>query len=203
MSAIRQDAWTDEEDLMLAETVLRHIREGSTQLSAFEEVGKSLSRTPAACGFRWNSLIRKRYENAINLAKKQRKELTKKQKSEAKKKERPSVQLVEQSEPKQTGSLTLEAVIHYLQQLDTENQGAFDQEKEIQQLEEQMAVLQSERIELIQANQKLKEEFNAMKQDYQSLIQIMERAKRFTSTDRQDSDWSNVTEALSMTNEKE
>lgn len=38
---VRQDAWTDEDDLLLAETVLRHVREGSTQLNAFEEVGIS------------------------------------------------------------------------------------------------------------------------------------------------------------------
>ena len=67
MSTIRQDAWSDDEDLLLAETVMRHIREGSTQLVAFEEVGKALSRTSAACGFRWNSLVRKRYENAIYI----------------------------------------------------------------------------------------------------------------------------------------
>jgi len=40
MAAVRQDAWTNEEDSLLAETVLRHIREGSTQLQAFAEVGK-------------------------------------------------------------------------------------------------------------------------------------------------------------------
>ncbi len=39
---VRQDAWTDEDDLLLAETVLRHVREGSTQLNAFEEVGGSV-----------------------------------------------------------------------------------------------------------------------------------------------------------------
>ena len=42
---VRQDAWTDEDDLLLAETVLRHVREGSTQLNAFEEVGDQLNRT--------------------------------------------------------------------------------------------------------------------------------------------------------------
>ena len=40
MATTRQDAWTDDEDLLLAEVVLRHIREGGTQLSAFKEVGK-------------------------------------------------------------------------------------------------------------------------------------------------------------------
>ncbi|WP_113927230.1 RsfA family transcriptional regulator [Bacillus sp. P14.5] len=70
----RQDAWTEEDDLLLAETVLRHVREGSTQLNAFEEVGDKLNRTSAACGFRWNAVVRHQYEKALSLAKKQRKQ---------------------------------------------------------------------------------------------------------------------------------
>ena len=71
---VRQDAWTHEDDLLLAETVLRHVREGSTQLNAFEEVGDKLNRTSAACGFRWNAVVRHNYEKALQLAKKQRKQ---------------------------------------------------------------------------------------------------------------------------------
>ncbi|MCH1626174.1 RsfA family transcriptional regulator [Fredinandcohnia quinoae] len=71
---IRQDAWTEENDLLLAETVLKHVREGSTQLNAFEEVGDHLNRTSAACGFRWNAVVRHDYEKALQLAKKQRKQ---------------------------------------------------------------------------------------------------------------------------------
>ncbi|RHW40439.1 RsfA family transcriptional regulator [Neobacillus notoginsengisoli] len=71
---VRQDAWTEEDDLLLAETVLRHVREGSTQLNAFEEVGDRLNRTSAACGFRWNAVVRHNYEKALQLAKKQRKQ---------------------------------------------------------------------------------------------------------------------------------
>ncbi|WP_141430936.1 RsfA family transcriptional regulator [Bacillus sp. 03113] len=71
---VRQDAWTDEDDFLLAETVLRHVREGSTQLNAFEEVGDKLNRTSAACGFRWNAVVRHNYEKALQLAKKQRKQ---------------------------------------------------------------------------------------------------------------------------------
>lgn len=72
MTAVRQDAWSSEDDLILAEVTLRHIREGSTQLAAFEEVGEKIGRTAAACGFRWNSCVRKKYEEAISLAKTQR-----------------------------------------------------------------------------------------------------------------------------------
>src|SRR5690625_7524475 len=74
MTKIRQDAWSHEDDLLLAETVLRHIRDGSTQLNAFDEVGDILNRTSAACGFRWNAEVRSKYVDAIELAKRQRKE---------------------------------------------------------------------------------------------------------------------------------
>lgn len=73
MSTTRQDAWSQDEDALLAETVLRYIRDGKTQLEAFKEVGKRLVRTPAACGFRWNASIRKQYQQAIDLAKIERK----------------------------------------------------------------------------------------------------------------------------------
>ncbi|SHN14911.1 RsfA family transcriptional regulator [Gracilibacillus kekensis] len=75
MQGNRQDAWTNDEDILLAETVLRYIREGQTQLEAFKEVGGRLSRTSAACGFRWNATLRKQYEEAIQLAKRNRKKL--------------------------------------------------------------------------------------------------------------------------------
>lgn len=73
MNPTRQDAWTKEEDKILAETVLTYIREGKTQLDAFKDVGKKLTRTAAACGFRWNATIRKQHEKAIEEAKKARK----------------------------------------------------------------------------------------------------------------------------------
>ncbi|SDL77269.1 RsfA family transcriptional regulator [Sediminibacillus halophilus] len=74
MNNTRQDAWSQDEDVLLAETVLRYIREGKTQLEAFKEVANRLSRTPAACGFRWNASIRKQYQQAIQLAKQERKQ---------------------------------------------------------------------------------------------------------------------------------
>lgn len=75
MNKTRQDAWSKDEDVLLAETVLRYIREGKTQLEAFQETAKLLSRTSAACGFRWNAAIRKQYNNAIKIAKARKKEV--------------------------------------------------------------------------------------------------------------------------------
>lgn len=73
MNVTRQDAWTKDEDILLAETVLRYIQNGKTQLEAFKEVAERLSRTSAACGFRWNATIRKQYQEAIQKAKEERK----------------------------------------------------------------------------------------------------------------------------------
>ncbi|MYL46549.1 RsfA family transcriptional regulator [Virgibacillus halodenitrificans] len=78
MNASRQDAWTEDEDIVLAETVIRYIREGKTQLEAFKDVARQLSRTSAACGFRWNATIRKHYQHAIQLAKDERKQQNRK-----------------------------------------------------------------------------------------------------------------------------
>ncbi|SFF94441.1 transcription factor, RsfA family [Halobacillus alkaliphilus] len=74
MDAPRQDAWKEEEDVLLANTVLKYIREGKTQLEAFQEVAEHLNRTPAACGFRWNATVRKDYYDEIQEAKQNRKE---------------------------------------------------------------------------------------------------------------------------------
>lgn len=70
----RSDAWTAEDDNKLAEIVLRHIREGSTQLNAFVEAASLLGRTPAACGYRWNGVVRRYYEEAIKQAKQEKKQ---------------------------------------------------------------------------------------------------------------------------------
>jgi prespore-specific regulator len=61
MSKTRQDSWNDQDDQILVRTVLLYIKEGKTQLLAFEDVGEQLHRTQAACGFRWNSFLRKQY----------------------------------------------------------------------------------------------------------------------------------------------
>lgn len=69
MSTTRSDAWSEHDDSILAQIVIKHIKNGSTQLMAFDEVGEALGRTSAACGFRWNSNVRKKFEHEIQLAK--------------------------------------------------------------------------------------------------------------------------------------
>ncbi|GGJ55035.1 RsfA family transcription factor [Anoxybacillus voinovskiensis] len=167
MTNVRQDAWTQDEDLLLAEVVLRHIREGGTQLQAFEEVGRRLSRTAAACGFRWNSYVRKQYQEAIELAKKQRKEKRKHEKSPLKEEREGERVKVTWQDVIAFLQSSQQSFAHY-QHIADENRAL---KRDMEQLQQMVTKLQMEK-------EQLQKELNTMKEDYQTLMGIMERARK-------------------------
>lgn len=177
---VRQDAWSHEDDVLLAETVLTHIREGSTQLRAFDEVGDELNRTSAACGFRWNAVVRNRYIKEIAEAKKERKE----RKRAASFSYYPPVRTMWNPAPQSgpAGSLdsemSLEKVIDYLQALTHTNQETAALLKKNERLQQENEELQERNQELEKELQKMKQDSSIIEEDYQSLIQIMNRARR-------------------------
>src|SRR5690606_34623370 len=159
---------------LLAEVTLRHIREGSTQLAAFEEVAEKLGRTPAACGFRWNSCVRKNYDAAIQIAKSQRQGLNKRR--------RKKQVLVSQSElERQSDPVSaLATVIRFLRQ---QKQEYAETSNRVRQLEKQLSEREAELEQLRTEHEELKRKVNNTEADYQSinddykaLIKIMERA---------------------------
>lgn len=159
---VRRDAWSHEDDLLLAQTTLRHIREGSTQVAAFEEVGDQLNRTSAACGYRWNTEIRPRYLDAIASAKKQRKENNRRtdhrQQQSAEAQAVDTKELapeVEQNEP----TLTLEDCITFLSTYSTKDSPE----------------LSCENDELIKENNRLKKENEELTLKYHQLISNKEK----------------------------
>ncbi|KZZ82960.1 RsfA family transcriptional regulator [Bacillus sp. SJS] len=170
MTATRQDAWTQDEDLLLAEVVLRHIREGGTQLAAFEEVGRHLSRTAAACGFRWNSYVRKQYKSGIDHAKRLRKESRGKLEPVKEAKEITSV-----SDDK--NGLTIKEIVKFLEAYDDSEDARVLKESnqllsdKVQKLEQQVTILEKEK-------QILQNQLLLVEEDYQSLIEIMDRARK-------------------------
>ncbi|EKN66323.1 putative spore coat protein regulator protein YlbO [Neobacillus bataviensis LMG 21833] len=182
MSPTRQDAWSQDEDLLLAEVVLRHIREGGTQLQAFEEVGKRLSRTSAACGFRWNSYVRKQYKSGIELAKKQRKELKKHDAPvvEGEPIQEPANVEVLQSPPgcDQGSTITFPAVIHFLEGLQKQVETSASFEEDRNKSAEKIKELEKKSYYLAAENERLAKNLKAIEEDYRSLIEIMERARK-------------------------
>lgn len=194
MVKVRQDAWSHEDDLLLAETVLRHIREGSTQLNAFEEVGDHLNRTSAACGFRWNAEVRNKYENAIDLAKRQRKErkraLNKTVQALPKpvqidtSETVPSHETIDQptvqTNPEPAAAFNLDTVIKYLKSLKQELYTSNQSKSSMQSLENENKSLHTKVEELQKNLADTEQQLQAMKEDYQTFIQIMDRARKMT-----------------------
>lgn len=183
MAKVRQDAWSHEDDLLLAETVLRHIREGSTQLNAFEEVGDKLNRTSAACGFRWNAEVRSKYERAIELAKRQRKE---KKRAEARKQKlkaaanhsQPAGKMVEKTGG--TSEISLDIVIDYLEKLKKDYHASNQSKKSLEKLEKENHVLREQNEQLEKELNETKKQLTTIQEDYRAFIQIMERARKMT-----------------------
>lgn len=197
MTAIRQDAWTADDDLILAEVTLRHIREGSTQLAAFEEVGEKIGRTSAACGFRWNSCVRKKYEAAIQLAKAQR------QKRNYMKKQPIGAQVasIALADGEEIGlkpeliteeSLSMDMVIRFLRQWRNNYQELSRQlkhtEKELQDKEEQYRRLREENEYLSKQVNAVQTDYRTVNDDYKALIQIMDRARRLAILSEEEDD---------------
>lgn len=187
---VRQDAWSHEDDVLLADTVLKHIREGSTQLRAFDEVGDELNRTSAACGFRWNAVVRNRYMNQIAEAKKERKE----RKRAASFSYYPQVRAMwspqvstEHSPTSVDQEMSLESVIHFLQTLTHSNHQSVSLQRENDSLAKENQQLQSRNLELERELKKIKQDNSIIEEDYQSLIQIMNRARRMAILEDEES----------------
>jgi len=192
MTAVRQDAWSPDDDLILAEVTLRHIREGSTQLAAFEEVGERIGRTSAACGFRWNSCVRKRYEDAIQISKQQRQKRNylKKQTMTA----APQVSGLAAFETEDRSfkqdaialeeGLSVDAVIRFLRSWKTTYQDLVRQikmfEKDMKEKEDELYRLRDENERLSKEVNNVQTDYRAVNDDYKTLIQIMDRARRLT-----------------------
>lgn len=186
MPTNRQDAWSNDEDLLLAEVVLRHIREGGTQLQAFEEVGKKLSRTAAACGFRWNSYVRKQYKSGIELAKKQRKELRKQAQvvEESNKEELEDVRQV--SSGNEIAPISFNDLISFLKVIYSSYEKSSEELGKIKEHESKIHELERKNYYLATENEKLTKELQTIEQDYKALIEIMERARKMVVLQEED-----------------
>jgi prespore-specific regulator len=197
MVKVRQDAWSHDDDLLLAETVLRYIREGGTQLAAFDEVGDQLNRTSAACGFRWNAEVRNRYEEAIAIAKKQRKERKRALEYKAKKAKTVSSAPASPLTPAPAGfskeyaieeyateltaplnNIDLNDVIQFLCEMrsNQSQSGILTKKNEALRKENEQLAKQNKQLEA--KLEQLQKQMATIQEDYQTLLQIMNRARQ-------------------------
>ncbi|ACV57490.1 RsfA family transcriptional regulator [Alicyclobacillus acidocaldarius] len=169
-SPVRSDAWTAEDDERLAQLVLRHIRTGSTQLKAFEEAAEQLGRTAAACGYRWNGVIRKRYRDEIEAAKAERKAL----------------HVKTQTQKAATApTASMQEVIRFLQTYDEQYQRLREYvsaiEREKSELEARVRALESQ---LREGGPELPLSPEQLEEDSRTLFAIMERARKLLAENR-------------------
>ncbi|MED0826776.1 MULTISPECIES: RsfA family transcriptional regulator [Bacillus cereus group] len=155
MVSSRQDSWTNDNDLLLASTVLQNIRNGGTQLAAFKEVAKLLNRTPAACGFRWNSYVRKQYQEEIQQAKQNRKVGN-------------NISLSEQKKETNSLSMTLDDIILFLQNYKKTN--------EFTKLQNQIENLEAE-------NQSILQRVTMYEEEYRMLLNHIDRSRSLVVID--------------------
>ncbi len=176
--ASRSDAWTPEDDVTLAELVLRHIREGSTQLVAFDESASLLGRTAAACGYRWNGVVRRHYEDAIKEAKQVRRKML-----EERRHRRPSRTQIMIGGDKE---FTLDLLIRGLRDFERRYHELTD---EVDRLLQDKTALEARLEELKQNVSSSSGPLSAtatpeqLEEDSRALLAIMERARRLIQVD--------------------
>ncbi|EPZ43986.1 RsfA family transcriptional regulator [Alicyclobacillus acidoterrestris] len=172
--AMRQDAWTTEDDEILAEIVLKHIKQGSTQLAGFNEASRRLGRTAAACGFRWNACVRKQQRNIIEMAKEERKRS---------KSERVQAQMEGGDLDHPTATLMSWAqVLRFLrQEKNTAQEWASrwrNAERQANEWKNRFRELQEEHRKMREEFQQLRSDYETVAKDYKALVEIMERARK-------------------------
>lgn len=173
MTGGRQDSWSLDEDNLLAEVVLRYIREGSTQLKAFEEVGERLSRTAAACGFRWNSFVRKQFKDAIIHAKKIR---VSTDRTHSERIVTRKIVRREKQVEKIDNSISLEQCLVFLQSLKTNlDENPIDQ---THQLIRKNRELQDGIEKISKEKDALRRKYAEISEDYQALLGFFEKARK-------------------------
>ncbi|MCL6517119.1 RsfA family transcriptional regulator [Alicyclobacillus sp.] len=175
----RSDAWTPEDDERLAAIVLEHIRTGSTQLRAFDQAATELGRTAAACGYRWNGVLRKNLREEIEAAKQERKAAQKAASTRGSTAPRSQAVTV-------NSSSSMREVILFLQTFDDQ----------YQRLRRQVAQLEQEKARLAERVQELEAQLQRgpaadgapltpeqLAEDSRTLFAIMERARKLLEAD--------------------
>ncbi|WP_042424351.1 RsfA family transcriptional regulator [Geomicrobium sp. JCM 19039] len=175
MTKVRQDAWSHEDDVLLADTVIHHIKNGSTQLKAFEEVGDQLNRTAAACGFRWNAVVRDRYETKISEAKRERKAFQRNDAAQAVQKtfgvKHPQRSI---EKPVHTDDLNMERVVQFLSHYVHQETIDADTKTNVEQVQLE--------------NEQLKSRLEKLEKEHESLLTIINRARNMMFVDETMSD---------------
>lgn len=168
----RKVVWSTQDDLLLKDTVIKHVKEGSTLLSAFEEAGQKLNRTAVACRWRWNAIVKHQHEEEFKQACLERaKSKNKTVKSEASE-ERSTFEENQQVRKAVVKKVSLDSIINDIKLLIDQNKNT-DLEKENEELKSQVEILKEENKQLKEQNQQLIEKVNELNEVFNKLKGII------------------------------
>ncbi|MDF2721671.1 MAG: RsfA family transcriptional regulator [Paenibacillus sp.] len=152
--------------------------------------GEKIGRTAAACGFRWNSCVRKKYDAAISIAKAQRQKRSQYRKHAAIGSAVSSVATIEAGDLEGTvkhdgvseETISIDAVIRFLRQWKSTYQDMSRHikalEKEIKEKDEELDELRRDKEKLDKQINHVQTDYQVVNDDYKALIQIMDRARK-------------------------
>ena len=168
----RKVVWSTQDDLLLKDTVIKLVKEGSTLLSAFEEVGQKLNRTAAACSWRWNAIVKYQYEEEFKQAclekAKSKNKIVKSEASE----EQSTLEENQQARKAVVKKVSLDSIINDIKLLIDQNKDT-DLEKENEELKSQVEILKEENKQLKEQNQQLIEKVNELNEVFNKLKGII------------------------------
>lgn len=144
----RKDAWTEAEDKKLSILVQDSVRKGYSKSQAFQDASTLVGRTPAACRYRWNNILKVKTEPAKMQAAKS---------------------LPATHEPAQEMTLSFDNIIDFLKTIKAaSNEGSLQTEN--MQLQEEKHQLVKKQKQLLEKVRLREEAFLQLQADYKKLV---------------------------------
>lgn len=161
--AKRKDAWKEEDDRYLIETVLEYTSNGDTKTSAFKKASDVLGRTVSACAYRWNKELKDKLDEPSS--------------KNLQPTEPPSPITVTATSDNDLVSITLEDVIEFLVHLKKNHELITVQEaNEALQKENEDLHLQQSKLEKLFADKK--KIYKELMEKYESVAHLLNEANQ-------------------------
>ncbi|MDZ5470862.1 Myb-like DNA-binding domain-containing protein (plasmid) [Bacillus sp. 31A1R] len=157
----RKDAWTEEDDQFLYETVMEYTQNGDSKASAYRKASDVLGRTVTACAYRWNRQLK--HKMKINHIK----EVSSDQKEES----LCTELMVIETNHSELESIQLDDVIQFLIDYNKQNEG-IQMEYENKGLKEEHQLLSDKQRELEQLYEEKLLSFKQLREKYEALAKL-------------------------------
>lgn len=165
------ELWTPDDDLMLAEMVLRHVRSGHTILDACREMEEQSNgkRTATASKYRWFTKLKLQYASAYELAKQDGKKIRNFKKKRVNQGERLEDIVENVLNTEQEREISVDDILVLVKQFKKQEEKKADNESELLKVKREIDKLKKENSALKDENKELKHSLKNVDTDYKQL----------------------------------